>query len=167
MLTRADISQRCIHILSTTTCRAKSNTTLNVLELPVLPKCWRRSTKPSSVRISPTCWLWGLWAWMLELRSPNTMVSWSQKRVRASTKSCRCSRAEIGKYYLMVWDRLPVTTSQLTMFGPWNLIKSMIQHWGQSRTIMSNPHAHCCPPLWSPASTPHRIPSCCDNNPGQ
>ena len=35
---------------------------------------------------------------MLELRSPNTMVMWSEKRVRASYESGKFSKAEGGRY---------------------------------------------------------------------
>ena len=77
---------------------------------------------------------------MSALRPPVTMVFWSCKRVRASSKSGKCSRVEVGRNAPMSRVRLPpATTLQLTTFNPWNRVNYMFQPWGRPWTTMPTP----------------------------
>ena len=55
------------------------------------------------------------------------MGSWSQKRVRESSKSGNLSRVELGRYAPMIGVRFPsVMTAKLTMFGLWKRVDSKL-----------------------------------------
>ena len=108
---------------------------------------WRsRSISLNYIRSSVTCWLRGFWAWTISvLRSPNTMVYWSRKRVRAYYKSSKCSKVEGGRYAPMIGVHfLLVMTSQITTFGPWKRIDSTLQTWVRYQTTRHTPP--CAPP---------------------
>ena len=132
-------------------------------------KWWRSSISPNYISMSETWWLRSLWAWpMLALRFPATMVSWSRKRVRASYNSGKCSNGEGGMYAPMIGVRFTlVTTSQLTKLVPWKRVNSKLHSWDWSQTPRNTPTGLRQPPLCSSASTPCRIPACCNNKTGR
>ena len=68
------------------------------------------------------------------------MGYWTQKRLRASSKSGKCYIMEGGKYAPIIRFRFTsVNTSQLTTFGLWKRVNSNIQPWVQSWTTRPNP----------------------------
>ena len=119
-------------------------------------KWWMSSNIPNYIRRSGNCWLWEFWAWpILALRSPNTMGYWYRKNVRSSYKYAKWSSMEEGRYGPKRGSRLlPATTSQLTTFGPWNHVDSMLLPWGWSWTNRPNP----------PCALPAEVVISCNHN---
>ena len=67
------------------------------------------------------------------------MGSWFWKCTRASSKSVKCSRVEVGRYVPVRGVFLLVMTSQITIIGPWKRVDSLLQPWGRSRTTRPTP----------------------------
>ena len=83
---------------------------------------------------------------MSALRSPITMVYWSRKQARVSSRSGRCSGLEGGRYSLTSRCCLmPETTSHLTTFGLWKRVESTLHPWGHYLTTRPTPP--CVPPV--------------------
>ena len=68
------------------------------------------------------------------------MRYWSQKRVRASSKSGNCYKVEVGRYAPMIGVSFTlVTTSQLITFGLWKRVASTLQPCGQYQMTRHTP----------------------------
>ena len=82
---------------------------------------------------------------MSALRYLRRIGSPAGKRFRDSYISGRLSSIEGRRYFPMTdVQKSPVTSSQITIFGLWKRVDSMLQTWYQSQTTSPNPP--CDPP---------------------